>query len=125
MSQFSRIRYSDVIGTVKAVICAGRQAYRVCILGIAHEVSGHDVQINGEYLSVKLRNAVKIRFQSVMILNIAVPGYRIIFQILCFGDIFSYVNIRNGFGFSMIGICNGEGEFLLLYLRFLNRITKK
>lgn len=99
---------------------------RVLLLGlVSHEISGNNIQIDGEHLAVTLSNALKIRFQSVMILNIAVPCKRIISNVLCTADIFSYMNAGNRFYFSLIGICNGKWELLLCYLMLLDRINKK
>ena len=123
--QFCGICYRDLIGTVKAVTDTGRLAHRTGKLGISHEISGFYVQIDGECLAIDFPNAVKIGFQSVVIFDIAVPGQRIISQVLGAADIFSYINIRYGLGFSLIGVCNGEGELLLRYLRLLNRVTQK
>ena len=60
-------------GTIKSTA-----ANRIGIPGITHEVSGFQVQIDGEKLSIHLPDGVKIRFQPVAI------GYttRIIFGFL-------------------------------------------
>ena len=125
LGQFILIRYSYLIRTVEDVTHAGGLTHRSAILGITHKISGNDVQIDGECLSIHLPNAVKIGFQSVMILNIPVPGYRILSKVLRTADMFSHINTGNRFCFSLIGICNGERKFLPRHLRLPNRIAQK